>query len=176
MTTGNSEPADSLLGEAKKVGSGDNWRDRLFDISFSILLLILTAWLFMESPNLISKVALEPDEIPPIFFPRIILFILFCLSLVVLAKQIFGQSAFRLNLTLPGLQRMIVATLAMFAYLLIFKHIGFILSTALFTFAMTWYYGNKSWPKIIALTIIFPPIVNLIFDKIFHIFLPKGLF
>ena len=176
MTTENSKHADSLSIEEKKGDPGGNRQDKLFDISFALFLAVLTAWLFIDSPNLISEVALEPEEIPPIFFPRIILFLLFCLSLVVIAKSVFGQTKFRFNLTWSGLQRMALVTLFMFGYMLIFKNVGFMLSTAFFILAMTLYYGCRSWPKIIALSIIFPPIIHVIFNKLFHIFLPKGLF
>ena len=176
MDTDNSKHAESASVEAKKEDRGSTHKDKLFDFSFALFLLVLTAWLFIDSPNLISEVALEPEEIPPIFFPRIILFLLLCLSLAVIAKTVFGQTTFRFNLTWSALQRMVVVTLFMFGFMLIFKPVGFMLSTGLFIFVMTLYYGSRSWPKILAVSIIFPPIILVIFNKLFHIFLPKGLF
>ena len=176
MNDENSKPAGSSSAEAKMGDRGGNRKDKLFDISFSLFLAALTAWLFIDSPNLISEVALEPEEIPPIFFPRIILFLLFCLSLAVITKSLFGQAKFRFDLTWSGLQRMALVTLFMVGYMLIFKSVGFILATALFIVAMTLYYGSRSWPKILAVSIIFPPIILFIFNKLFYIFLPKGLF
>jgi putative tricarboxylic transport membrane protein len=176
MSDDNSKPAVSSSAEANMGDSGGNRKDRLFDISFSVFLSALTAWLFIDSPNLISEVALEPEEIPPIFFPRIILFLLFCLSLIVIIKSLFGQAKFRFDLTWSGLQRMALVTLFMVGYMLIFKSVGFVLATALFLLAMTLFYGSRSWPKILAVCIIFPPIILVIFNKLFHVFLPKGLF
>ena len=118
---------------------------------------------------------LEPEEIPPIFFPRLVLLVVFLLSLGVILRLILGRSSIQVDFTWKGVERMTVLFVSMLLYIFVFKRLGFILTTALMIVFQSWYYGNRSWIKLLLLAAIFPPVIYVLFQRIFHIMLPRGI-
>jgi len=146
------------------------------DFGFAALIGLASLYLFIAAPLYIDKVVLEPEEIPPIFFPRVVLGAVFLLTLGVMLRLLLGRSNIRVDLTWRGVQRVAVLFVSMLLYILVFKRLGFILTTGLLIFFQSWYYGNRSWIKLVLVTVIFPPVVYILFRQIFHIYLPRGIF
>lgn len=147
------------------------WMEIIFACVFSVLAMFL----FIAAPCLIGDVILEPEEIPPIFFPRFILLIIFILSVTVILRAIHERNNITVDLNWLGAQRMIIMFISMIVYIFLFKRLGFIVSTSLLIFFLSWYYGNRNWIKLLALTIIFPPLIYFLFSRVFYILLPRGI-
>ena len=145
------------------------------DVAFATLLAGVTLYLFLAAPMLIDKVILEPEEIPPAFFPRVVLLVIFALSMGVIARVVLGHSLFEVDLTWKGVLRMGVMFTSMLVYILVFKRLGFLVSTALLILFQSWYYGERNWIKLALLTVIFPPLIYILFIRVFHILLPRGI-
>ena len=142
---------------------------------FAFAVAISSLFLLIRAHHYIDKVMLEPEEIPPIFFPRVVLLIVFVLSSLVIVRIVFGKSREAVDLTWSGARRMLVTLAALLIYVLIYKPVGFILGTAMLMLFLSWYYGNRNILKLAALTLLFPPLLYFLFTKLFHILLPRGI-
>ena len=145
------------------------------DMAFGLFVAGITLYLFVAAPQLIDEVLLEPEEIPPIFFPRLILAFISGLSLLAVIRIFIGKTVIQVDLSWTGLRRMMFLLASMLLYILLFKRLGFILSSAVLLLFMSWYYGNRNWVTLAALVLAFPPLVYLLFNRVFHIFLPRGI-
>jgi putative tricarboxylic transport membrane protein len=166
----NTEPMVRRNPAAVRLNRSD-WMEMVFAFAVAASSLFL----LIRAHHYIDKVMLEPEEIPPIFFPRVVLLIIFALSSLVIVRIVFGKSWETVDLSWPGAQRMLVTLAALLIYVLIFKPVGFILSTALLVLFLSWYYGNRNILKLAALTLIFPPLLYFLFTKLFNILLPRGI-
>ena len=159
-----------------KEGPKKSTKEKVLDSLFAFLLASFSLFMLVGSSKLIEKVRLDPGEIPPTFFPRIILSAMFLLSLFMILRSLLGRPIPKFDVDMSGIRRVATMTVAMFVYLFLFDKLGFITSSALFLVFMSWYFGCSSWTKIVALSVIFPPLLYLFFYSGFRIFLPRGLF
>jgi hypothetical protein len=70
---------------------------------------------------------------------------------------------------------MLVMFASMFVYILVFKRLGFIITTGLLILFQSWYYGNRNWIKLALIAVVFPPVIYVLFQRVFHILLPRGI-
>ncbi len=164
-----SNPSKNNSRDSSKRRSG--W----FELGFAGLIALTSLYLVLASPRLIDQVLLEPEEIPPIFFPRLILSVIFVLAVGVVTKAIRGKAEIEVDFSWLGVGRMASMFASMLLYIVLFKPLGFIISTSLLMLFLSWYYGNKNWIKLLALALIFPPLIYFLFIRVFHIFLPRGI-
>ena len=167
----NANRTDRAKPTAIRINRSD-WMETVFAFAVATSSLFL----LIRAHHYIDKVMLEPEEIPPIFFPRVVLLAIFVLSSLVIVRIVFGKSWEAVDLTLSGARRMLVTLAALLIYVLIFKPAGFILATALLMLFLSWYYGNNNILKLAALTLLFPPLLYFLFTKLFNILLPRGIF
>jgi putative tricarboxylic transport membrane protein len=159
----------------RKLTSVRMTRSEWMELGFAALVASSSLFLFLRARQYIDRVLLEPEEIPPIFFPRLVLFVIFSLSVLVMVRTVLGKSKDEVELAWPGVRRMLVVLAVLFVYVLIFKVLGFIITTVLVMLFLSWYYGNKNLLKLLALAIVFPPLVYYLFTRVFHILLPRGI-
>ncbi len=71
--------------------------------------------------------------------------------------------------------RILTSVLLMFAYTALFPILGFVVTSAIFAGFFTYFFGARSWLKVLLLVVLVPVGVWLFFEKIFRIPLPHGL-
>jgi putative tricarboxylic transport membrane protein len=150
-------------------------RSDWMEMVFAFAVAASALFLLIRARHYIDEVRLEPEEIPPIFFPRVVLLVIFVLAVLVILRIVFRKSYKTVDLTWLRARRMLIMLAALLLYVLIFKPVGFILDTALLMLFLSWYYGNKNIIKLVTLTVIFPPLLYLLFTQLFNILLPRGL-
>lgn len=150
-------------------------RSEWMELCFAFLVTASTLFLFVRARRYIDKVLLEPEEIPPIFFPRVVLLVIFVLSVLVILRIVVRKSTEFVDLNWNGVRRVLIMLAALLVYVLLFKLLGFIVVTTLLMLFLSWYYGNRSWIKLLALAVAFPPLIYFLFTRLFHILLPRGI-
>ena len=65
--------------------------------------------------------------------------------------------------------KVIVTVLLMVAYILALREIGFLYSTPVFLIATMFFFGERNWPRIIAISIVGTLVLYLFFVKIMHV-------
>ncbi len=122
---------------------------------------------------------LNPDylEVSASFFPTLVASVMIICSLSMLVKAIVKPKIYE-PITPEkkrGLLRGILTILVCLLYVLAFKPLGYIPSSMLAVFAVMIIFGNRRWPVIIAVTIIFPILLYAAFRYGLKIKLPVGI-
>lgn len=116
-------------------------------------------------------------DISAAFFPTVVAGIMIVCSVVMLIKAIV-KPEIREPLSAEekkGYLRGILTILTCLIYVLIFKPVGYIVSSMLAVFALMLIFGNRRWKIIIPITIVFPILLYLAFSYGLKIVLPAGI-
>lgn len=133
--------------------------------------LLVTAFLFYHTFDPAYDVSILTAGRGPVFFPRILLGLMFVLSVVVMVEG-------RLEAPRPvsGHQFLLVgATLAVTGlYIWGITAAGFLISTVAYVFVLPWLLGYRKALAIVLLAALYPVSVWYLFEKVFKIILPSS--
>jgi len=109
----------------------------------------------------------------PAYYPRILALLLALMSCGILIGAIRKRQALKVNVNRELLLNISKFLCVLILYILFLKPVGFIIGTALFSFAMTWLLGStRKQAAIYALPISL--IVYAVFSYLLKVPLPKG--
>ncbi|MBS7661544.1 tripartite tricarboxylate transporter TctB family protein [Pseudomonas lalucatii] len=111
------------------------------------------------------------DPVGPRAYPLLLLGLMAAGSLWLL----FKPGATQLRLHLPSVKRTLLCVLALLAYALLFEALGFVLSTALATFALGLLFTGRLLPCAIS-GLLMGVLLFGLFDLVLDVPLPLGLF
>ena len=145
------------------------------DFIISILLLILSAFLFLNA----SRMPSAEKGIGPGDYPMFICAVLFFLALLQLISVIISAKGiplidFRAVNTRYLVRALIMAALT-FAYYKLMKPVGFLITTPLYLFASFMLFGYKRKVKGVVIALVFSVAVYILFSRVFMVFLPRGI-
>lgn len=75
----------------------------------------------------------------------------------------------------PVAARVLLNFAIFFGYLVIFIPVGFLLSTAVFLFAMTCLYNRRKWVRNLIFSVVFSAVIYFVFRDGLGVFLPPGI-
>ena len=136
-----------------------------------LISLLITSFLLYHTFDEIYALSAVRTGRGPVFFPRIILALMFLLSIGVMIE---GRKE-----TFKPISRdqllVVVATLGLTGiYIYAITAAGFLISTIVFVFVLPWLLNYRNWKVIVIITIFYPVIVWYIFEKFFMIILPSS--
>ena len=145
------------------------------DFIISILLLILSAFLFLNASGMPSA----EKGIGPGDYPMFICAVLFFLALLQLISVIISAKGIPLIDFRAVNTRYLVRTLIMaaltFVYYKLMKPVGFLITTPLYLFASFMLFGYKRKVKGVVIALVFSVAVYILFSRVFMVFLPRGI-
>ena len=145
------------------------------DFIISILLLILSAFLFLNA----SRMPSAEKGIGPGDYPMFICAVLFFLALLQLISVIISAKGIPLIDFRAVNTRYLVRTLIMaaltFVYYKLMKPVGFLITTPLYLFASFMLFGYKRKVKGVVIALVFSVAVYILFSRVFMVFLPRGI-
>lgn len=122
---------------------------------------------------------LSPDylEVSAAFFPTIVAAAMIVCSVCMLIKAIVNPKHYEpmTSTEKRGYLRGLLTILVCFVYVLIFEPLGYILSSMLAVFTLMIIFGNRRWPVVIAITVVFPIVLYVAFRYGLLIRLPAGI-
>jgi hypothetical protein len=124
----------------------------------------------------------HPPFVPlgPAFFPRVVLWALLGLSVLLLVAGLrAGRATGRADpAAWVGSHRLVLASFAVFAlYTFAMPRLGYLLSTALFTAAMQWLLGRRGarrLPGVAAVAVGTALLTWIVFERYLYVLLPRG--
>lgn len=142
----------------------------LLTIAFGLALYVITP-LEVARPRLIFGQA--PSGLDPFIFPRAVA------VFIVLVGLWYLGSSFRLrerneflDQTWSGTFVVGVTVIGFLALALLFEPLGFVIPSAILIFALSTFYGNRSYLLALAVAVLVPLLVYNIFTKGFRVYLP----
>ncbi len=122
---------------------------------------------------------LNPDylAISASFFPTLVAAIMILCSISMLIKALIKPKSYE-PLTAEqkrGYLRGLLTILVCLLYVMLFKPLGYIPSSMLAVFALMIIFGNRRWPVIIVITVLFPILLYVAFRYGLRIRLPVGI-
>lgn len=111
------------------------------------------------------------------FFPTIVSIIAIAMSLIMLIKAIVKPEIREplTDLEKKGLLRGLFTIADCFVYILLFKRLGYILTSMICYFALMLIFGNRKWVQMIIMAIVLPLILFFAFTKLLGTNLPLGV-
>jgi putative tricarboxylic transport membrane protein len=140
------------------------------DLTIGIVLLVFSVWVYFTAQKIpVGKIS----GMPPTFFPSFLAIVLGLLSIMLITKAIKEVVAgAEQEYEKQDLKRVLLIILALSLYIVLFKHIGFILLTILYLTAMMLLLNAGRLIKIIPISIIITFSVYYIFGTLFRVPLP----
>jgi len=112
-------------------------------------------------------------------FPQIITATMFVLGMLqsvnsfVAMKRGAKESA---KLNGKEIVQMLILGAAFFAYVLVMKYLGYVISTLIFLFLFLYLYGDRKWLRMVLVTVIGTAVTFIMFKYLFQIYLPEFYF
>lgn len=151
--------------------SGGSARGLHHDVYVGLVLLAFCAVAFYITTTFDSVPAMLSQNIPATFFPRLVLFVLAGLSVILILTGL-RRTPEQLG-GIPGSVFLTagVITLAIFMV----KPLGTLLTVALLSVTLTWLWGERSWKRIISLAIGLPLAIYVVFAIGLQVRFPAGV-
>lgn len=148
------------------------------DAGLALVLIALCGWLYYVSGQFDEPSAMLGDTIPPEFFPRLILWFIGGLALIMpFEHRVIPGAAEKLA---KGREKP-VAGMAYYSIVLLvlivasMSLIGVALSMVFACFALPLLWGERRWKLIIPFAIFFPTLITILFAKVLKVFFHPGL-
>jgi putative tricarboxylic transport membrane protein len=144
------------------------------DFYTGLIFLLFTGVIFvliLQSPPLAV-----PTKPGPFFFPTVAALLLGGLSLALLINGVRQKEtgAKGKGKTMMGRVIWIIAWCAIYAFTI--ERLGYLLSTAVVTFALLWYFNRRQWIFNIVMSVGIPVSIFILFDTLLKQSLPRGIF
>ena len=131
--------------------------------------------LYLLNEILAIKVTKTSDLIGPRAVPLILLGVIICGIGVLFLKEIRIEKRF----TLPQNRGAIICFMFLIAYVLMLKYVGFIFSSLLFLISSSLWLGKLDIEKktgVVTISLFTVSVVYCIFELLFHMNLPRGMY
>ncbi|MDR1835723.1 MAG: tripartite tricarboxylate transporter TctB family protein [Fusobacteriaceae bacterium] len=145
------------------------------DLICSVLFLAFGIFMFLQSRTIISKVA---KDIGSGFMPKIVAGAIIAVSLIKLVLTLFSKSDEREEKGDMDLSGGLWTIALLATYVILFNILGFLVSSALYLFFQMTVLSNEKNRKIglfLAISIIFPILIYVLFVYIIEMPLPEGI-
>jgi len=161
--------------------------NRLVDIYSSVFLIALSVTLFIATLNFKQMTA---SKIGSAFMPQLVAIGLFVFSLILLIQSLIKWKQEKQNgeeeVPEEKIKRepkelnfiVIISLLLMIVYIAVMSTIGFLISTVVYLFVQSWLItpsDERSYTKLIIISVIVPTIIYIVFRNFFHLMLPAGI-
>ncbi|MFZ5945341.1 MAG: tripartite tricarboxylate transporter TctB family protein [Bacillota bacterium] len=113
----------------------------------------------------------------PSFFPRLLAWALFFMSIVLLVKALMGksmESKEKFDIKDPGIQRAGIALLATIVYIFTLDFLGFIIGSTIYLVFLMYLLKLRSYGRMFLISLSVTFIVFAVFRVFLHITLPLG--
>mgnify|MGYP004619295073 FL=1 len=123
------------------------------------------------------KLQADYMQVSASFFPTVVSVMMVAMSVIMLIEAIV-KPKYAEPLTpdqKKGYLRGLLAILNIIAYALLFKPLGYIVSSIIAVFLMMLIFGNRKWKIMIPISIILPIILYLVFYYLMQTALPAGI-
>lgn len=151
--------------------SGVSARGLHHDVYVGLVLLVFCAVTFYITTTFDSVPAMLSQNIPATFFPRIILFVIAGLSVILIVSGL-RRSPEKLG-GIPGSVFLTAGVITLAIFLV--KPLGTLLTVSLLSMTLTWLWGERSKTRIISLAIGLPAAIYLIFAIGLQVRFPAGV-
>lgn len=114
----------------------------------------------------------------PSFFPRILAVLMLIMSTTLIITALLGKSARtaeKLDIRDPGIQRSIITLVVTVIYLLLLKHIGFIINTIVYLMFLMYLLKLRNYLKMVLVSVGVTIAVYYVFRVALNITLPLGI-
>ena len=114
----------------------------------------------------------------PSFFPRILAVLMLVMSTTLIITALLGKSARtaeKLDIRDPGIQRSIITLVVTVIYLLLLKHIGFIINTIVYLMFLMYLLKLRNYLKMVLVSVGVTIAVYYVFRVALNITLPLGI-
>jgi len=134
---------------------------------------VIIALFFMFNTETIENTNLGTDPGPKLF-PRILY-----IGLLVCGIGIISTAKSKIEGKILLNKKVLIMTLIIFLYVISLQYFGYFISTLWFVFCSFWFLSNfnkRSWLPAIVTSLVTSFIIYYVFNQIFGILLPKGVF
>lgn len=151
----------------------------LLELSLAIIIALASGYIVVMMPSLVQEGGIQEAQdflrLTPVFFPRLS-FGLTCVISILLAVRIIKTLRGKQALV-PTLDRQkFVGVLTMSALLVLYglmlPFLGYGFATLLAVAATTYFLGMRSWPRLVAFSLVAPVVTRFIFERLLAISLP----
>ncbi len=141
------------------------------DVYVGVVMVAFCAVAFYITTTFDSVPAMLSQNIPATFFPRIVLFVIAALSVVLIVGGLKRTPETMSRVPAPVFVTAGVITLGVF----LVKPLGTLLTVGLLAMALTWLWGERSWRRITTLAIGLPVAIHLVFAIGLQVRFPSGV-
>ncbi len=128
-------------------------------------------------PSNVKAIPGMETDMSPSFIPSLVGSALLVLGAVVIARAAAGKEKEKPSgLEWNMLKRVLVSAALMLLYALLFPLTGFVSASAVFIGVFSWLFGQRNPAKLAAVMVIVPAAVWILFELVFVIPLPHGVF
>lgn len=144
----------------------------VFSITYTILA-------FLLPPPASGSVVIGPSVFPEaIGILLIVLAIILIISGLIEARQnkakLDKEEAAQEEKEPQDKKKVLILSLILFGYMVLFVPLGYLISTVLFILSITMYLDRKHWIRNVIYSLAFPIIVYFVFDRLLLVYLPLG--
>ena len=139
---------------------------------FSGLLLVVSLIMLVMAWGYTAPIAYDP--IGPRPYPVMLLVLLAILSAVVAFRPAKFAETIEMGLTKPIIKNLVLCTVVMTLYAVLFEMLGYILATALMAWAVGVLFGGK-WHKALIASVIMAVATYFLFNGPLEVSLPAGV-
>jgi len=148
------------------------------EIIFGIILILFNSIYLFQALKLPPP--FKQDEPGPIFFPLILIVIMYICSTFVLIRGLRGEKKFTLNLNF-FIRKPVLAIIFSALYIISFNILGYWISTFFYSFIISIFFENKKRSKkgVIIFSFLVALIITILvwifFEVLFGLILPRGI-
>ena len=149
------------------------------DLIIAIIILAICAWLFYLSGQFENVADLFAQDITPEFFPRLLLWFIIGLTLLLPFEHLFGpQNRRKLDKGRTQAIRPMayITTGLMVALLIAMPWLGTYLTLIAVCILLPLLWGERRWLVLLPYAILFPSIVMWLFSQVLKVYLAPGIF
>ncbi len=148
------------------------------DVVVAGILLALCAWLYYLTTGFEEVAALFSQDVPPEFLPRLLIWIIVILSLLLPFEHLLkphGRAHFDKDRSKP-IASMAYVTAGLLALIVLsIDLIGTFYAIIAVCFLLAVLWGERRWKILIPYALIFPTLVMLLFSKLLGVYFEPGL-
>lgn len=149
------------------------------ELGLAILIAVISLFIVIRMPALVQQGGIQEAQdflrLTPVFFPRLSFGLTGLISVVLIV---------RLIRTLPTRQRLmpvidrqkvtgvLIMSILIVVYGLMLPFVGYGFATLLAAAVTAYYLGLRSWPRLLAFSLVTPVVTRLIFERLLAISLP----
>lgn len=151
----------------------------LLELSIAIIIALASAYIVVMMPSLVEAGGIQEAQdflrLTPVFFPRLSFGLTGVISIVLafrILKTLPGRQAFMPRLDRQKFVSVLTMAVLLVLYAFMLRLLGYGFATLLVVAATTYFLGVRSWPRLLAFSLVAPVVTRLIFERLLAISLP----